>query len=331
MTETADPGGQEPLATSRAQRSLQLRAALLLLLMAVLMVGAALYLMWARGAFEATQPLYLVTDDSDGVVVGMDMTFSGFPIGRVHSIELTRGGSVRIRVDVPLKDAHWLRQSSVYTLERGLVGAARLRAFTGVPDDAPLPVGAERQVLRGDITAELPGMVSDARDLLQNLNALTGPDSALALTLRDVQALAGRLAGGEGGEGGVLGALTGDPADARRVSTLLERGNRLLAGLEASLGKADRQLLGPRGLLAETQVSVHQLDALLRDLRQSVTRVDAVLQDAQAVAGNARAASEDLGALRAEVESSLRKVDGLITELSRKWPFAPREQELGLP
>lgn len=328
MTETADPGGQEPLATSRAQRSLELRAALLLLLMAVLMVGAALYLMWARGAFEATQPLYLVTDDSDGVVVGMDMTFSGFPIGRVHSIELARGGSVRIRVDVPLKDAHWLRTSSVYTLERGLVGAARLRAFTGVPDDAPLPVGAERPVLRGDVTTELPGMVSDARDLLQNLNALTGPDSALALTLGELHGLTSRLAGAEGG---VLGTLTGDPADARRVSTLLERGNRLLAALESTLGRADRQLLGPQGLLPETQASVRQLDALLRDLRQSVTRVDAVLQDAQAIAGNARSASEDLGTLRADVESSLRKVDALITELNRKWPFAPQQQELGLP
>lgn len=317
-----------PLVAESAQRGLELRAALLLVLMALLVVGAALYLMWARGAFEQTQPLYLVTDDSDGVVVGMDMTFSGFPIGRVHSIELAPGGSVRIRVDVPVRDAHWLRQSSVYTLERGLVGAARLRAFTGVPDDDPLPAGAERLVLRGDITAELPGMVSDARDLLQNLNALTGRDSALALALRELQTLASRLASAEGG---LLGALTGDPADARRVSGLLERSGHLLAGLESSLGKADRQLLGPQGLVGDTQAAVRQLGALLQDLRQSVTQVDAVLRDVQAITGNARSASEDLGALRADVESSLRKVDGLITELNRKWPFAPSQQELTLP
>jgi phospholipid/cholesterol/gamma-HCH transport system substrate-binding protein len=34
--------------------------------------------------------------------------------------------------------------------------------------------------------------------------------------------------------------------------------------------------------------------------------------------------------LRGEVESSLRKVDGLVNEINRKWPFK-RETELKLP
>ena len=32
-----------------------------------------------RGAFEPTQRLVLIADDSEGVSVGMDMTFSAFP------------------------------------------------------------------------------------------------------------------------------------------------------------------------------------------------------------------------------------------------------------
>lgn len=325
----ANPGAAEPLAgTQPSQRRLELRAMLLLVLMALLVVGAALYLMWARGAFEATQPLYLSTDDSDGVMVGMDMTFSGFPIGRVRSIELARGGNVRIQVDVPLKDAHWLRQSSVFTLEKGVVGGSRLRAFSGVPDDDPLPPGAERLVLRGDMTAELPGMVSDARDVLQNVNALTGSDSELLAALRDLRRFAARL---DGAQGGVMGALTGNPADAQRVSELLQRANRLVGSLDAAVAKADRQMLGPQGLVGDAQTTVRQLDTLLQDLRRSVVQVDGVLKDVQAVAGNARVASEDLGDLRADVEASLRKVDALVTELNRKWPFAPRQQEVTLP
>lgn len=318
----------EPLASGRAQRSLEVRAGLLLVAMALLLVGSALYLMWARGAFEVTQPLYLSTDDSDGVLVGMDMTFSGFPIGRVRSIELVQGGNVRIQVDVPVKDAHWLRQSSVFTLERGLVGAARLRAFTGVPEDAPLPPGAERPVLRGDVTADIPRMVSDARDVLRNLNDLTARDSALAEALRDLRMVTARLASAQGG---LLGAVTGDPADARLASDLLARANRIAASLEGTLGRVDRQLLGDRGLVADARASARQLEALLQDLRQSVARIDGVLADAQAVARNTRSATEDLGDLRADVESSLHKVDALITELNRKWPFAPTRQELRLP
>jgi phospholipid/cholesterol/gamma-HCH transport system substrate-binding protein len=58
--------------------------------------------------------------------------------------------------------------------------------------------------------------------------------------------------------------------------------------------------------------------------------VDAVLAEAQAVGANAREATTDLGALRAEVEASLRKVEGLVNEVNRKWPFA-RDTELKLP
>jgi len=43
-----------------------------------------------------------------------------------------------------------------------------------------------------------------------------------------------------------------------------------------------------------------------------------------------RAASTDLGTLRAEVEASLRKISQLTEEINRKWPFA-RDTEIKLP
>ena len=135
----------------------------------MLVAGTALYLLYARGAFERTQTLVLVADDAEGVRVGMDLTFSGFPIGRVRRIELAPDGTARIVVDVPREDAQWLRQSSIFTLVRGIVGGATLRAYSGVLADPPLPDGAERKVLIGDTNAELPRVVGAARELLQNL------------------------------------------------------------------------------------------------------------------------------------------------------------------
>ena len=108
---------------------LELKAAALLLFTLALIVGSVMYLLYARGAFEPTQTLVLVADDSEGVVVGMDMTFSGFPIGRVRRIELADEGNARIVVDVARKDAHWLRVSSVFTLVRGVVGGTAIRAY----------------------------------------------------------------------------------------------------------------------------------------------------------------------------------------------------------
>ena len=333
--EPADARGELPPASRRSQRALEFRAALLLILMALLIGASVLYLMWVRGAFEATQKLYLAADDSEGVVVGMDMTFSGFPIGRVSRIELVEAGTVRIHVDVPVRSAHWLRTSSVFTLEKGLVGASRLRAFTGVLDDPPLPPESARIVLRGDVSAEIPKMVADARDVLQNLNRLTEAESALAGTLTEIRTFTGRL---NSAKGGLMAAVTGNEADSKRVAELLDRTNQLVKNLDTVavrvdgvVKKADTQVLGKDGLVTDAQAAVRQLNTLLQDVRQTVVKIDGVLKEVQGVASNANQATTNLGDLRADVESSLLKIDALITELNRKWPFAPKEKEVKLP
>jgi len=217
---------EEELPTSApAFAHVEVKAALLLALFVTLIVGTALYLMYARGAFEPTQRLVLIADDSEGVRVGMDMTFSGFPIGRVRRIELAPDGNARIVVDVPRDDAHWLRVSSVFTLDRSLVGGASLKAYSGVLTDPELPDGAQRKVLVGDASAELPRLVASARELLQNLTQISGPESALAGSLGNLQALTERLKGPRG----AAGVMLGSDADAQKLAVALDRVNTLLA------------------------------------------------------------------------------------------------------
>ena len=311
---------------------LEFKAAVLLLLLVLLLVGSVVYVMYARGVFEATQRLVLLADDSEGVTVGMDMTFSGFPIGRVRRIELAEDGAARILIDVPKKDARWLRESSVFTLVRGLVGNVNIRAYSGVLGDPPLPDGAVRRVLVGDATAEIPQLVAATRDLVRNLSALSSADSALTAALGNVQAATERLKGRHG----ALGVLLGNDEDAKKLVALLDRTNALLArvdGLAARVdsmvAKADVQVFGPDGVMPETRAAIVQLNGALADARNTLKQADKLLAEAQAVAGNARVASADLGALRAEVESSLRKVEQLVNEIGRKWPFA-RDTELKL-
>ena len=64
-------------------KNLQFRVGLLLGLTFMVAAGFILYALYARGVFEATQRLTLVSDNAEGVSLGMDLSFSGFPIGRV--------------------------------------------------------------------------------------------------------------------------------------------------------------------------------------------------------------------------------------------------------
>jgi phospholipid/cholesterol/gamma-HCH transport system substrate-binding protein len=317
---------EEPSAASPPAANLEFKALLLLALLALLIAGAVVYLLYARGAFEASQRLVLMVDDSEGVTVGMDLTFSGFPIGRVRRIELTEDGVARIIIDVPRKDAHWLRESSIFTLTRGLLGNTNLKAFSGILSDPPLADGAVRKVLVGDATAEIPRLVADVRELVSNLRSLSAQDSPLAASLGNVRDMTERLKGPRG----ALGMLLGNEADAKKLITALDRTNALLAKVDGLAAKADAQAFGPEGLVPEARAAIVQLNAALADARTSLKKVDAILADAQVAAGNARNATADLAALRAEVDTSLRKVGRMIDEVNRRWPFA-RDPKLKLP
>lgn len=312
----------------RSPASVEVKAALLLALLVALVVGSVLYVLYARGAFEASQDLVLVTDDAEGVRIGMDLTFAGFPVGRVRRVDLAEDGAARIVLDVPRKDARWLRTTSVFTLTRGLLGNTQLKAFSGVLTDPPLPAGAERRVLVGDATAEIPRLVADARALLQNLSALSTADSAAAQSLTNLRETTARLNGPQG----ALGALFGNEADAKKLVATLERTNALLARLDGLVAKTDAAAFGAdgrdEGLVGELRVTLAQANGALEQARASLRRLDAVLADTQAIAGNVKGATADLDQLRGEVEANLRKVSRMLDEANRRWPFAkPAETE----
>ncbi|PYD87321.1 MULTISPECIES: MlaD family protein [Massilia] len=301
-------------------KNVEAKAVIVLVMLGLLIAAFVLYVMYARGVFEPTQRLTLVAEDSSGVIPGMDMTFAGFPIGRVRQVDLGDDGKVQITVDVQSKDAKWLRASSVFTLESSIVGETRLRAYTGVLTDAPLPPNSTRTVLRGDATAEIPRIVATARALLENLETMTASGSDVNASLANLSAVTGRMSG----RYGVLGGALGGDEEAKKLMEALDRVNAILA-------KADQRVFGKAGVMDDTQAAIRQLDVVLQDASATLKKVDAVLVEAQAVGANTRAATEDLGALRGEVDASLRKVNRLVEEINRKWPFARSSQEIKLP
>ena len=322
----------------------EFKAIVLLVVTALLVLAFLVYVLVSRGVFESTQSLVLMTDDSEGVQVGMDLTFSGFPIGRVQKIVLDDQGKVRILIDISTKDAKWLRTSSIFTMERGVVGDTRIRAFSGVLTDPPLPDGSVRTVLRGDSSSEVPRLVVTARALLENLERMSGESSSLNASIGNMQTITGTISASMTGKYGVMGTIFGSEANAKKLVDALDTTNAILS-------KADKRVFGDKGLMDETQATVAQLTALLMDSRNTLKRVDAVLQEAQGVAtevkgvavqaqgvaseargvaSNVRIATTDLGLLRTEVDASLRRINSLVEEINRKWPFK-RETEIKLP
>src|SRR5437667_11131998 len=86
-------------------KNLQFRVGLLVGLAVVLGAGFVIYALYARGVFEDTQRLTLVAENAEGVAIGMDPTFSGFPIGRGQRLARDEQGRAPIDMDVPRTDS----------------------------------------------------------------------------------------------------------------------------------------------------------------------------------------------------------------------------------
>ena len=321
-------------------KHLGIKVGVVLTLIPVIAVGLLLYSLYARGVFESTQALTLVAGDAEGVVIGMPIMFSGFPIGQVSGMALDELGHVRIEVRIREKDARWLRTTSVFSLEKQILGGAKIRVVSPKMQDPELVAGSERPLTAKDAAQDIPQVIARANNILQNIDEIIRPDSSFNQTLTNLKAVTERMAG----EYGVLGGMTGSPDQAKKVLDTVDSVNALLASLkgvttraDGVLAKTDDKMFGQGGVMDEAKKSMAQLNTILTEARDSLKKADEVLATAQAstteiknAATNVKDATTDLGALRTEVDGSIRKVNGLIDEINRKWPFA-RKTEIKLP
>ena len=321
-------------------KHLGIKVGVVLTLIPVIAVGLLLYSLYARGVFERTQALTLVAGDAEGVVIGMPIMFSGFPIGQVSGMALDELGHVRIEVRIREKDARWLRTTSVFSLEKQILGGAKIRVVSPKMQDPELVAGSERPLTAKDAAQDIPQVIARANNILQNIDEIIRPDSSFNQTLTNLKAVTERMAG----EYGVLGGMTGSPDQAKKVLDTVDSVNALLASLkgvttraDGVLAKTDDKMFGQGGVMDEAKKSMAQLNTILTEARDSLKKADEVLATAQAstteiknAATNVKDATTDLGALRTEVDGSIRKVNGLIDEINRKWPFA-RKTEIKLP
>ena len=321
-------------------KHLAVKVGAVLTLIPVIAVGLLLYALYARGMFDSTQTLTLNAPDAEGVVIGMPIMFSGFPIGQVSGMALDELGRVRIEVSVKKKDARWLRTSSVFSLEKQFLGGAKLRAFSPKMQDPELPADSQRALINKDAAQDIPQVIARANSILQNVDEIIRPDSSFNQTLANLKSVTERMAG----EYGLLGGVTGSPDQAKKILDTVDSVNALLASLkgvtaraDGVLAKTDDRMFAQGGVMDEAKRSIAQLNTILTEARDSLKKADEVLANAQATtteikhaASNVKDATTDLGALRTEVDGSIRKVNGLIDEINRKWPFA-RKTQIKLP
>lgn len=284
------------------------------------------YLLHARGFFEDIFELRLAAASADGVAPGVPVVFSGIEIGRVTTLGLNENGGIIIRAEFLDRNAKWLRENSSFTLDKPLVGGAKIRVDSPDLDAPALADGSTVLLLSSDVSKEIPALVERVKTILANVEHLTRKDGEVNATLANVKTLTQRMTG----EYGMLEGLLGSAEKARAVTDSLEKTRALITKLDGMALKTDRWLFAPDGVAEETRASLAQVRLMLNDAQSSLKKADAVMANAVEISADVKGGTHDIAALRSEIDDAVRKANALVNEINNKWPFA-REPEVKLP
>jgi len=297
--------------------------ALTSLLLGVAFVG---YLLHARGFFEDTFHLQLAASSADGVAPGVPIVFSGIEIGRVTTLGLNDSGGIVIRAEFLGRNAKWLKENSTFTLDKPLVGGAKIRVDSPDLNAPALPDNSTMLLLTSDVSKEIPLLVERVKSILDNVEHLTRKDGEINATLANVKTLTGRMTG----EYGMLEGILGSPEKARAVTDSLDKTRALITKLDSLAAKTDQWLYAPDGVAENTHESLAQLRLMLNDAQSSLKKADALMANAVEISANVKDGTQDIAALRTEIDDAVRKASALVNEINKKWPFA-RDPEVKLP
>jgi len=293
-----------------------------LLLAAIFIV----YLLHARGFFEKTFHLQLAAASADGVAPGVPVVFSGIEIGRVTTLGLNDSGGIIIRAEFLERNAKWLKESSTFTLDKPFVGGAKIRVDSPDLDAPALPDNSTVLLLTSDISKEIPALVERVKGILDNVEHLTRKDGEINATLANVKTVTGRMTG----EYGMLESILGSKEKARAVTDSLDKTRALITKLDALAAKTDQWLFAQEGVAEQTREALVQVRLMLNDAQSSLKKADALMTNAVEISADVKEGTQDIAALRAEIDDAVRKASALVNEINKKWPFK-RDPEVKLP
>jgi phospholipid/cholesterol/gamma-HCH transport system substrate-binding protein len=277
------------------------------------------YLLHARGFFEDTFHLQLAAASADGVAPGVPVVFSGIEIGRVTTLGLNDSGGIIIRTEFLERNAKWLKENSTFTLDKPIVGGAKIRVDSPDLDAPALPDNATMLLLTSDISKELPALVERVKAILDNVEHLTRKDGEINATLANAKTITERMTG----EYGMLEGLLGSPEKARALTDSLDNVRVLTQKLDGMIGKTDKWLFESEGVAEKVQL-------MLNDAQTSLQKVDALMGNAVDISADVKEGTQDIVKLREEIDDAVRKANALVNEINKIWPFK-RDPEVKLP
>lgn len=315
-------------------RNIEIRVGIFVILGSLLLLAAVGFFAYKKDLFTRVHTFTLSARVGDDISEGTPIIFSGFKIGRVHTLELNDAGAVIIKIRIPDRHVKWLRQNSTFTVDKPLLGSARLLVASPEPLGPPLTPKIVPEVMTVNNIAEivrkvqpLLERVSEIADHLEiTMAQIASPQGELTKILKNTEQITAKLSQ----KNSLLEMAVNDREAVQAVHETMRKTKDLAAQLDTILKrvdtmaqKTDEGLYGRDGLLP-------QANKMLKDTQQKLEKLSSSLDNINKITGDLAESTTNIKRLRSELDSTVGNVNELVTEINRKIPFR-KQPEIKLP
>ena len=259
-------------------RKIALGVGFFIIISSILIVISLFYVMDKKGIFESRIVYTLIAKNAQDIEEGMPILFSGFEIGQVKKMRLNEKGEVLITISIPEHNTKWIRADSVFTLEKPLIGKAKITLTSSVNSRFINPKSIMRMRTDDGIN-ELIGNVKpltvQLESILKNVSiissTLADSNSSFQASLSHIEKFSKQLSDSEN----LLHSLTGDKKSApelrsaiKRLDLSIQEFRKLTQNTDEGISEIRTELIQP------ANTNLQDLDLILKDINNKLKEID---------------------------------------------------------
>jgi phospholipid/cholesterol/gamma-HCH transport system substrate-binding protein len=284
------------------------------IIVSLLLIGVSVgYVAYKKDVFSKVYTFTFMSKSGDGFSEGMPLVFAGFKIGTVDTMELSEKGTVLIKIKIPERHIKWTRKSSIFILERPLIGQPRIVVYT---DDMNSPVLSTDTTPEIFLVDSIDEAIQKVQPLLTKIDRILDNIVTISSNLSQKETLMEMAVGNKKSVASVNEFLQSVHTMGNRLDTILSKINTVIA-------RTDQGLYGSDGLVV-------LIRTILVDIIGKLERLNKAIDDIPAVTGQVARSTGDLDKLRKDVDDTIYSMQEILKDIDKMIPLK-KEREINVP
>jgi len=315
-------------------QKIELKVGLFLIIASVMIAVSIGYVAYKKDFFANIHTLTLAAKSGEDLTEGMPVVFSGFKIGTVHALELSKDGSVLITIKIPERHIKWLRTDSQFIVNKPLIGSARIVVVT---DNLQSPILSSAQVPEVTNVSDINETIKQARPLLDKVNRIASnvetitataaaPQGSIQKMLAHTEKLMNTLAQKKS----ILEMAISNDESLDALYAAMKKTKDITSQVEGILQKADTMAAKTDAMVFGDEGTLPTINKSLKDVVAKLQKLNTTVDNINKLSTDAADSTSDLRGLREQIDATVFSLNELVKEIGQKIPFK-KAPEIKLP